>query len=118
MPKLCSKCQKKSTQYEDMALCEECNEKEFEEGEQEFQREFKEKLCKEIGEKIREVWGNSYKVAEVAFRVILRHAGELGGDYDDQIKYAREIGVLAGEMKDKTPDEFIATFKEKVLNEK
>ena len=35
---------------------------------------------------------------------------------DRQIRYAQEIGVLAGIMKDSTPEAFISVFESDVLN--
>ena len=60
---------------------------------------------------LREVWGSPRQVAQKGFSELFNHEEELGLlDYDDQINYALDIGVLAGEMKDKTPEEFIESF--------
>lgn len=116
MPKLCAMCGETPVQ-EGLAICERCDaenklEDELEDEEAEME------VTKQFGEEIREAWGDPRRVAEVAFKEVLRQADELGGDYDDQVQHALTVGVLAGEMKDKTPDEFIAAFKEKVLNDK
>ena len=65
---------------------------------------------------IRAAWGNPAKVADVAFGELFRHGDNVCLDHDDQVSYAKQIGVLAGGMKDASPETFIAAFEEKVLN--
>ena len=68
-------------------------------------------------DQVRAVWGNPHKVADAAFNELFCHGDDIGLDYDDQVSYAKQVGLLAGLMKDNTPDEFIAAFKEQVLYE-
>lgn len=66
---------------------------------------------------VRQSWGSPAKVADAALSELFRHGDEVSLDYDDQVDYAKRVGVLAGVMKDSTSDEFIAAFTERVLNE-
>lgn len=68
-------------------------------------------------DQVREAWGSPCKVADAAFSELFRHGDDIGLDYDDQIGYTKQVGLLAELMKDGTPDEFIAAFKEQVLND-
>ncbi|MFA6437229.1 MAG: hypothetical protein WC242_03625 [Candidatus Paceibacterota bacterium] len=62
-------------------------------------------------------WGNPKKVANVGLSEILEHGDEISLDYDDQIRYALRIGVLAGETKDQGSSVFIERFEKEILNE-
>ena len=68
-------------------------------------------------DEVRSKWGNPYSVAEAALNELFRHGDDICLDHDDQVDFAKKVGVLAGVMKDNTPDEFIAAFSEQVLNE-
>ena len=74
-------------------------------------------LTRVFADKVHSVWGSPEKVADVAFSELFNHPNEIGLDYDDQVSYAKRVGVLAGTMKDSTPEEFIEAFNQKVLNE-
>ncbi|HEY9585373.1 MAG TPA: hypothetical protein VJJ02_02160 [Candidatus Paceibacterota bacterium] len=52
----------------------------------------------------------------LCFEELFRHEEEIGLDYDDQVSYAKRVGVLAGVMKDSNPDEFVTAFTDQVLN--
>ena len=66
--------------------------------------------------KVREAWGNPRKVAEVAFGQLFPNtATKFGLDHDDPVAYAVEIGILLGEMKDKTANEFLTSFVMQIL---
>lgn len=67
-------------------------------------------------EQVREAWGNPRKVADAAFNELFRH-DDIGLDHDDQVDYAKKIGLLAGLMKERSLNEFIAAFNKQVLNE-
>ena len=56
-------------------------------------------------------------MADVAFSELFNHGDQIGLDYDDQVYLAKRAGVLAGTMKDSTPEEFIEAFDQKILNE-
>lgn len=66
-------------------------------------------------QEVRAVWGNPKKVAQTALNELFRHRDDVGLDADDQVQYALDIGVLAAEMKEKTPEEFIAVFERQIL---
>ncbi len=62
-------------------------------------------------QEIREIWGSPSEVAQKAFDELFRIEDvKISLDYDDQVKYALAIGLLAGETKDYTPVEFIKSF--------
>ncbi len=63
-------------------------------------------------QEIRAAWGSPRQVAQKAFDELFRHEDEVGLDYDDQVRLALDIGVLAGEMRDKTPEEFTESFEQ------
>ena len=60
------------------------------------------------------VWGDSRKVARVAF-IELFHSDEISLDHDDQVSYALDIGILAEEMKSATPHDFVTTFMDTIM---
>ena len=60
-------------------------------------------------ELVRKAWGNPHKVADVAFGELFRH-DLFDMDLDDQVRLAKEVGVLAGEMKGTSPEEFVSAF--------
>ena len=68
-------------------------------------------------EKVRAVWGNPLLVARAGINEIFNHGDEIGLDYDDQVDHVLNIGLLAGMMKDDSPDEFIAAFEKQILND-
>ncbi|MEK9175731.1 MAG: hypothetical protein AAB795_04070 [Patescibacteria group bacterium] len=71
----------------------------------------------EFCNEIRNVWGNPYRVADVAFGELFDHSDDICLDYDDQVRYAKKIGVLAGLMKDGSPEGFVKAFTSQVLND-
>ena len=74
----------------------------------------------EFSKRVHGVWGNPRRVADIAFNELFCY-GAKNVDFhnpQDVSNYALTVGILAGEMKEKTPAEFIAAFKEKALNDK
>lgn len=67
--------------------------------------------------KVGEVWGNSKLVADAALNELFRHGNEINLDYDDQIGYAMQIGLLAGELNNSDADTFIKRFEDEVLTD-
>ena len=69
---------------------------------------------------VREAWGNPNEVASAGFVEMCRQQHMRPYDFywgtDRQIRYAQEIGVLAGIMKDSTPEAFISVFESDFLN--
>lgn len=65
---------------------------------------------------ISNAWGNPSTVADAAFDELFCFGDQIGLDHDDQVRHALNIGVLAGEMKDSTSEEFITAFEAKILN--
>jgi hypothetical protein len=53
-------------------------------------------------------WGYPQRVADVAFSELFRQIN--GPDYDDQIRWAKKIGVLAGQTEKGTKEEFASKF--------
>jgi len=68
-------------------------------------------------DEVLKVWGNPYKVAMVAYAELFRHDTytAANADYPDH-DFCIELGVLAGVMKDSTPEKFIAAFTDQILN--
>ena len=62
---------------------------------------------------VQRAWGNPIAVADAGMNELFRH--DVGLDSDDQVNRAIEIGVLAGQMAEKTPEEFVVAFEEKML---
>ncbi len=68
-------------------------------------------------EKVRTEWGNPLGVAQAALDELFRHGDKINLDADDQVTYALQVGVLAGELKNSDPENFIYRFELDVLNE-
>ena len=74
------------------------------------------KPTEDFSNQVRRVWGKPRHVADVAFNELFAHEDGLGLDHGQQVFYAKQIGVLAGTMKNTTPAEFILAFTDQVLN--
>ncbi len=66
--------------------------------------------------KVRLVWGNPERVADVGIDETFRHDDVFGFDHDDQVSNAKRIGVLAGKTAEKGPEAFVEGFT-KFLNQ-
>ena len=62
---------------------------------------------------ISQAWGNPKKVADSAFAELFRQPEDMGLDYNDQILYAKKIGILAGQAPD--AQTFIQRFEKEIL---
>jgi len=76
------------------------------------------RVNKKCRDEVRQQWGNQVAAANVVHTELLCELFEkydMYRDYDRDADSALEIGVLAGEMKSATPDEFIKVFETKLL---
>lgn len=74
------------------------------------------KVTREGRDSIIIAWGHSRAVALAAFEELFRQ-GELGSlDYDSQVNFAMDIGILAGETKGLSVEVFLERFEREILN--
>lgn len=74
-------------------------------------------LTEKFREDVRAAWGNPRQVANAGMDELFRHADSgINLDGDDQVRYAQDIGILAGETKNQVADVFIEGF-ERMLAE-
>jgi hypothetical protein len=59
-------------------------------------------------EQLIETWGDPKKVADAALNELFRSGAEL--DYDDQVKAAMEIGILAGASHEASVEPEVFTY--------
>lgn len=62
-------------------------------------------------------WGKVRSLGEEAMNELFHHQDILSLDYDDQISYALQLGIMASETKDGTVEEFITRFEKEILNQ-
>ena len=67
-------------------------------------------LSSDFTKKIKDAWGNPEKVADIGFDETFNHENVLGLDYDDEVRNAKRVGMLAGLTADKGPDAFIEGY--------
>ena len=70
---------------------------------------------KDFRKRVKEVWGDPRRVAEAGINELYYHGNDLSLDHDDQVRYARDIGILAGELKTGDPEEFIRRYEAEIL---